>query len=1206
MNLKSFTRFEFHLLFKQKIILKRILFILFTLSLLGANAQEGISNIINNNATLGGGLTSYDGGIFIAHTSSQQRVIVTSAESLSSTPPLGLKDIDITLVDNNNSIVSHDVFGIVDGTLTAKDVIVDQFGYVVIVGKIVFPGPPGVGYDRGFILRMDLSNFATRTFATYDINSGNNDPWFHQILELNLSGSVYGGNRQMAILASANVGSFRQDFILLVDQGTLTLNSTTMLAMANRNGCVVQGTDFDSRVLTPGMEGFRTLTETDASNNSLAVSGAYIFKNTITNVYEYGIYILEFPYSSGTLSTPNQWTMGSGNGAPPPDWVLPHDMIFENNNNYGPTFYVAGSKLNPSLGNFVPCYFAYSFTYLGGSLIYATTISVTSPTQNLILGHTSSKMQLRNNEILVGNNRGDYYTFDKTSGAAGYIKSVTDAFRPLQSYPYGDFIYDNANYRFYGVTQNTTNTEMQLFTMLPNTTDACCFTVKTAYNSSFGSQATLCFSVDNNANGTMYSDLIYSDSPTVTIETLCAYCANNTMSISGPIDVYCGNKDIFTLQGCSHSFSGYWEIIGPLPSTSSCSANRVSWTNSTVTIDLSNPSLSGGQYKIRYIEDISSETGCLDVLAEKTINYHPCCPTSGTYNTVQASYKHSYTGKTLGVTLNSQDYPWVLQDLGTQEYSLSQVNTAGKIQKSYRYKGTSSDAFTAVDFTNSVYSPSNDGIVVAGHNGNKFYIVETDASGAIVRKKAHSVSACLSCGTVEVVNIVKTQGIDPITNTLTRGYAVLINQKWTLAGTTIVMIVHLAADLSVQWTSFVSDKGGPSDFYAHRLITYESQKTYGTTSFMILGTVSIDGVKYGIILDPKVDFNNGRISNPKYLLSNNTYFDGRAVYNGSGYPTGFIFGGSNYSSFSPYTNAAFLKTDLNLSTVYAKRIQGYHMHAIDMIPVNGSLTNSLVLLHSIDNTGKFFYHLVELNDALNIVGNTNRVLRQYKNTSNNHNPYIAGKNLLAQTSSDSYIISGQDDTEYDFFLALVEPNLSESCGTSFNIVTDSWGSGSVYTGYSTSPWTADYDLSVDKNDLPLKFVCCSDRNGATFTQTNIENSDPVLLIGKKRPESYGMKNSNVGDVQKAIGEAIRSSIQVLPNPSNGLYNIQFSLQGYTLEQLPDYSISVIDIIGKVVYFRNGLKMNTNEPFDLTELTKGVYTVQVVVGDSYKYIYIIKN
>ncbi|HEY1046823.1 MAG TPA: hypothetical protein VGF79_10310, partial [Bacteroidia bacterium] len=900
--------------------LKKLFFLLFLVSFLNSSAQEGVTNLVNSTASLGGAGTP-NGGIFIAHTTTQDRVIVTSAGTSAFT--VGTQDIDITVLSNSNTIVGHSVFGIANGTFTPKDVIVDQFGYVIIVGKIVVTG--GGGYNRGFVLRMDLSNFSSRTFATYDINSSGNEPWFHQILELNLSGSLYGGNKQIAVLASATVsGGDRKDFVLLINQTTLALNSITKIDL---------GSGYISKAFSPGMEGFRTMTETDATNNSLAVAGSYSYLPSQPPT-QYGIYIVEFTYSSGNLVLTNQQTFESGN-YPQPEWVNVHDMIFRTNgfNNY-PTFYVAGAKFTgggPS--NYEPCYLAYSFQ---AGLNYANTLNVVSPPQNLILGQTSSKMQFINSEILVGNNRGDFYTFNWSSGTAGYIKSVTNAFRPTSGQPFGDFTYDNANTLFYGVTQGALSSEMQVFTMLPNNTDACCFAVNNVSNTTL-SCSLVSPTVSTSASGTNYIGTVSTLSPTVNSETLCAYCASNTMSISGPDNVFCDNVE-YTLEGCSHSSSGYWEIIGPLPSTTNCSAKIVSSTNSSVIVNLFNnpppPTLIAGQYKVRYIEDITSETGCLDVLAEKTINFLPtftgtvsmldnpdcdddfgvfeltnpqgfpitsyswsstpngtpvnstvnpvtidftgftgiftvsvtiyiggcatpvtknfyfqrqaCCSTSGTYQTVQESYKHSYTGKTMGGLNDGQDNTWVLQDIGDQGFSLSQIDDVGKILQSHKYKGTSNDNFKVEDFTNALYSNTTLGVIVAGSKGNKLYVVETDGSGNVIKKRAHTISGCESC-VVEVVNI------DWTSNEYAKyGIAILINLKNTSTGANSVYLVHLWHwNLGIMWVRKLTYSESNSTFIAHRLVT--ALTVTDMTEFVILGTVTIDGVKKGIIMDTKLD-----------------------------------------------------------------------------------------------------------------------------------------------------------------------------------------------------------------------------------------------------------------------------------------------------------------------------------------------------------------
>lgn len=66
-------------------------------------------------------------------------------------------------------------------------------------------------------------------------------------------------------------------------------------------------------------------------------------------------------------------------------------------------------------------------------------------------------------------------------------------------------------------------------------------------------------------------------------------------------------------------------------------------------------------------------------------------------------------------------------------------------------------------------------------------------------------------------------------------------------------------------------------------------------------------------------------------------------------------------------------------------------------------------------------------------------------------------------------------------------------------------------------------------------------------------------------------------------------LNIFPNPNNG----QFTLSFY-LEEMQDVGVRVMDAIGQVVY-ENRLENytgNYKQELDFTQLSKGVYTVQV--------------
>ena len=74
-----------------------------------------------------------------------------------------------------------------------------------------------------------------------------------------------------------------------------------------------------------------------------------------------------------------------------------------------------------------------------------------------------------------------------------------------------------------------------------------------------------------------------------------------------------------------------------------------------------------------------------------------------------------------------------------------------------------------------------------------------------------------------------------------------------------------------------------------------------------------------------------------------------------------------------------------------------------------------------------------------------------------------------------------------------------------------------------------------------------------------------------------------------VDEVLSASINVYPNPSNGMFNVDFS----ELNSLRG-SISVLDATGRVIFSKE--IVNTKEEINLVTLAKGSYMVQINVGD----------
>jgi hypothetical protein len=71
------------------------------------------------------------------------------------------------------------------------------------------------------------------------------------------------------------------------------------------------------------------------------------------------------------------------------------------------------------------------------------------------------------------------------------------------------------------------------------------------------------------------------------------------------------------------------------------------------------------------------------------------------------------------------------------------------------------------------------------------------------------------------------------------------------------------------------------------------------------------------------------------------------------------------------------------------------------------------------------------------------------------------------------------------------------------------------------------------------------------------------------------------------------NVNVYPNPSNGKFEV-----AVTLDEKSDVIIKITDVLGKVI---NSVNVNqvteANVPVDLSQVSAGVYFVQVINGNS---------
>ena len=111
---------------------------------------------------------------------------------------------------------------------------------------------------------------------------------------------------------------------------------------------------------------------------------------------------------------------------------------------------------------------------------------------------------------------------------------------------------------------------------------------------------------------------------------------------------------------------------------------------------------------------------------------------------------------------------------------------------------------------------------------------------------------------------------------------------------------------------------------------------------------------------------------------------------------------------------------------------------------------------------------------------------------------------------------------------------------------------------------------------------------------------PSVLLSFKATSAYG-NNLYVDDINISGLTSVNqingiSALNVFPNPTNGLLNINASLEKSMMMEL-----ELSDISGRQVYQKNlGLVNVLNESVDLSNLSAGVYTLAIRTGSEVTY------
>lgn len=728
----------------------KILFILFlSCYWQSLKAQEGIMRLIHNNPVrlvTPAGLSSNYSSLCIQQLANNTRVIVSSSISTATGVGVGLSDIDIVYVDGNNDIIQHLTYGIPGVRLTPKDVIEDQVNganHIVIAGM-----DSSINGTVGFILRLDQTPNPTTNYHRYSINNYRGI-LFHQILRLRLPNSNFNGNPQYAVLASGKKGNSVnpidfKDFVLLIDQNNLSLNSIQRIFI---------GTNAGSFGYHKNKTGYKLMTESDNARNSLYVAGSFVDLSSGNVIY--GVNITRFDFVSGNLNYSANIRYFATN-PPGGGWFHPNDIFYDpaiRNGRTGSIYISGGYQSGPTGSDLTTAYLSCS-PDLNAKVDWFNELLPATPSLYLINGDLNSNMSVRNDELLITNNRGDMLSVNLAAqGAVTYFKSITQSLRSVSAYQPGDFCYDLANNVGYGVTAQVNGSNLQYFTMLLNNTDGCCFQVINQNPHSIGNDFDGAEEIPDAAFGSESSQLItlLIDNPDVVTEVQCSLCVGKTMDIAGPIDVWC-QTSTYTFNGCRHATNANWTLMGP--GGRNTAGKILTQNNNQVVIDW--PRVIGtlgqlpGNYVLTLNEVIDLEDpSCTRELTHLDIVFRNLDCTTGVISgnnnvTCQGTNAYTFTGCPNFPT--GATYAWTLTTvIGNAEASISGANNSPSVSINFNdatmhnvYELILTATYNGCTYTSAVYQITHDPFPFSGDitgnitigctnlNSNNYFLTNPD------------------------------------------------------------------------------------------------------------------------------------------------------------------------------------------------------------------------------------------------------------------------------------------------------------------------------------------------------------------------------------------------------------------------------------------------------------------------------------------------
>ncbi|MFZ4799896.1 MAG: T9SS type A sorting domain-containing protein, partial [Bacteroidia bacterium] len=144
------------------------------------------------------------------------------------------------------------------------------------------------------------------------------------------------------------------------------------------------------------------------------------------------------------------------------------------------------------------------------------------------------------------------------------------------------------------------------------------------------------------------------------------------------------------------------------------------------------------------------------------------------------------------------------------------------------------------------------------------------------------------------------------------------------------------------------------------------------------------------------------------------------------------------------------------------------------------------------------------------------------------------------------------------------------------------------------------NLSTEMNNIKSSYICMTTKEkmllDGTFTPTDIDTINNCVSQDFSSLIPYYDETENGNEFTKKDNNSNSTSfisfpIKIYPNPSYGTFNVKF--KGI---EATEYSIEIVDIIGKKVYNSQGIiLLDNNIQLDLSYLNAGTYFMKMVNG-----------